>query len=175
MSATFGPVFQACYLVEDITTAMTRWTGQLGIGPFFVLPPRHFEWLDYRGIPATDRSIIADVALAYSGALQIELIVPGRAPSIYRDFLAAGHSGVHHLGIAACDYNRQRQAALDNGLVITMEGASPLTRFAYLESETREPGSCLELIEMNPVIAGVFDRIREASVEWDGRDPVRQL
>lgn len=175
MSRICGPAFQTCYLADALEPALGYWTEVLGIGPFFVLPPRRFERLSYRGTPTDERDIIADVALGYTGDMQIEIIVPGPAPSTYRDFLAAGHKGVHHLGMASRDYDRQRASALDAGLTVAMEGASSLTRFAYLEGDPAQPGTIVELVEMNPVIEDVFARIKTASVGWDGRDPIRQI
>lgn len=175
MSRLFGPIFQACYLTNDLAGELAYWTGTLGIGPFFVLPPRAFETLVYRGVAAADREIISRVALGFSGDLQIELIEPGPAPSIYRDFLSTGQTGVHHFGIAARDFDQQRQVALDRGLEIVMEGASSLTRFAYIAPDSARPGTILELIEMGPAIAAAFDMMRKAARGWDGQRPVRAL
>jgi hypothetical protein len=33
----------------------------------------------------------------------------------------------------------------------------------------------MELMTPNPVAASVFDQIKAASVDWDGKDPVRRL
>lgn len=175
MSRLHGGAFQICYLVEALEPALAYWTGTLGIGPFFVLPPRRFEWLSYGGRPAEDHAINAGLALGYSGDTQIELIVPGPAPSPYRDFLAAGGRGVHHLGFASRNFERQRSAAIGNGLRVVLEGASSLARFAYLEGDPGYPGTLIELIEMSDTIESVFARIKAASIGWDGRDPVRHF
>jgi len=171
----YGRIFQTCYLSRDLDRDLDHWTGTLGVGPFFVMPRRSFSRLVYRGRETDDRDVIDAVALAYSGDMLIELIVPGPSPSTYNDFLDAGHGGVHHLGLACDDYDNQRQAALDAGLTIVMEGASPLARFAYCEADPARPGTILELIETSPAIMAAFDRIRQAAIGWDGHDPVRPL
>ncbi len=178
MSRLYGPVFQNCYLTDDLDAELAYWTGTLGVGPFFVLPPRTFAALTVHGEErrtAEERAIIGAVALAFTGDTQIEIIVPGPAPNIYRDFLNAGGKGVHHLGIASRDFDIQYRRAVENGLPILMEGASPLARFAYIEADPTRPGTILELIEMDPRIEAVFDRVRAASVDWDGTDPIRPL
>lgn len=176
LSILFGPAFQTGYLVEALAPALDHWTRRCGIGPFFILPPRRFDALSVHGCPADDHAIIADVALAYSGDLQIELIVPGPAPSTYRDHIGRRGYGLHHLGVACDDYDRQRAAALARGFVATTEGRSPLARFAYMEPRgPGEAGSIIELIEMNPAIADIFAHIKDAARNWDGRDPVRRL
>lgn len=175
MSRRFGPILQHCYLVDELAPALAHWTGVLGIGPFFILPPRRFVWLLFRGRLAPSHAINAGLALGYSGETQIELIVPGTAPSPYRDFLDLGGSGVHHLGFAARDFERRREEALASGMRVVMEGASTLTRFAYLEDDPAYPGTLVELIEMSDEVERIFASIHAASVGWDGSDPVRSL
>ena len=173
MPVPTGTVFQVCHLVHDLESALRHWTGTLGIGPFFVLPPRSFAWLTLHGAPASDHAIIESVALGQSGDMQVELIVPGPAPSCYRDFLDSGKRGVHHLGRASRDFDTDRRRAIDAGLDVVMEGGSALTRFAYLEDRSAGRSPCIELIEMTPPVDALFDRVREASRQWDWTDPVR--
>lgn len=175
MASAFGAVFQVGYLVEYLMPALDRWVGSCGIGPFFILPPRQFESLSVHGAPAADHDIIADVALAYSGDVQIELIVPGRAPSTYHDFLSAGGRGLHHFGYGCDDFDAARAEALTRGLTITTEGRSAITRFAYCDDGQAAGAPIVELIEMGPAIVEVFDRIKQASIGWDGSDPIRRL
>lgn len=175
MSRHFGPAIQTCYLADDLEPALDYWTRQLGVGPFFILPVRQFMRLTRHGVETDRRDIISAVALGQSGDMQIEIIVPGPDPSTYRDFLDAGHRGVHHLGVAAHDYDAQLATARAVGMTVAMEGHSQLTRFAYLEGDTARPGTVIELIEMTPAISGLFKQVRDASIGWDGRDPIRRL
>lgn len=175
MSRLFGRAIQAGYLVDALEPAMRYWTETLGIGPFLVMPPASFLSLSHRGVEAADKDVIAAVALAQGGDIQIELIVPGPAPSTYRDFLGSGGRGVHHLGFASHDFDAQRAAALAAGLSSAMEGRSARTRFAYFEGPADAPGPIVELIEMSPVITDVFERVRAASIGWAGEDPIRPL
>ncbi len=175
MSRQYGKAIQAGYLVDALEPAMRYWSEQMGIGPFFVLPAPRFLSLTHNGQPTEARDVIAEVALAQSGDLQIELIVPGPAPSTYRDFLASGGRGLHHLGFASHDFDAQRDRAIAAGLVSVMEGASDRTRFAYLDSASPAPGPIVELIEMGPAITAIFDQVRAASADWDGTDPIRSV
>jgi hypothetical protein len=55
----------------------------------------------YRGKPC---EVDMSVALANSGAMQIELIwQKNAAPSIYKDFLDAGRTGLQHVGFFVDD------------------------------------------------------------------------
>ncbi|WP_439533874.1 VOC family protein [Polymorphobacter sp.] len=176
MSRLFGPIFQTAYVVEALEPALEHWTSRLGVGPFFLFPiPFSFDWLKLDEAPATDTNVLGGVALAYSGDTMIEIIVPGTAPSTYRKFLDDGRSGVHHLGTVADDYEAQMAAARAAGIRVVMEGELPLSRFAYLETDTVYPGTMIEIIDMREGMHELFGAVKAASVGWDGRDPVRSL
>ena len=176
MSRLFGPIFQTAYVVEDLDAALAHWTGTLGVGPFFLFPtPLPFDWLEVNGDRTTGYDILSAAALAFSGETMIEIIVPGSDPSPYRDFLAAGRRGLHHLGTVATDYGAQMAAARAAGITVAAEGELPLSRFAYLDTDAVMPGTMIELIEMRPAMVELFASIRAASVGWDGGDAVRAL
>ena len=95
MSRIYGEVRQLGYVVRDIDKAMRHWVEVLGIGPWFYverLPVTNFR---YRGEPS---DVHASIAIANSGRPQIELIQQRNdAPSMYRDFIRAGHEGLQHV------------------------------------------------------------------------------
>jgi len=176
MSHLFGTIFQAAYVVADFEVAVAHWAGTIGVGPFFLFPtPLPFEWLERRGERTTEYDILSYCGLAYSGDTLIELIAPGSAPSPYRDFLDAGRCGLHHVGTIATDYDTQMAAARAAGITVAMESVLPLSRFAYLETDTVFPGTMVEIIDMTEAMRAMWKTIKAASVDWDGRDPVRSL
>lgn len=179
MSRLFGPVFQIAYVVEDMEKALAHWTGTMGVGPFFRFPlPLAFDWLNLDEQPASGQTrdgVLGGVAVAYSGETMIELITPGPTPSTYSRFLEQGRTGVHHLGTVATDYEAQMAAARAAGVPVVMEGELPLSRFAYLETDTLWPGSMVEIIDMRPPMVELFDTIKAAARGWDGQAPVREM
>lgn len=171
-----GNIFQLAYVVEDIDAAMAHWTQVLGVGPFFKFPlPLTPEWLELDGVRTDNYDILSEAALAQSGDLQIELLVPGSAPSPYRDFLAEGRQGLQHVGIFADDYDAQMEDARAKGIGVAMEGVLPISRFSYLRTDSQFAGTMVELIEAQPEMHELFGTIAEASKGWDGKDPVRAL
>jgi hypothetical protein len=95
MSRFFGAITQNGYVVHDIAAAMRHWIEVLGVGPWFYVEHTPIEDFQYQGHPSP---IDVSIALANSGPLQIELIQQRNdAPSMYRDFLAAGHEGLQHI------------------------------------------------------------------------------
>jgi len=171
-----GDIFQMAYVVEDLDATIDHWTNVIGVGPFFLFPlPLQLDWLELDGKRVADHDILSAAALAQNGSVQIEILVPGSAPSPYRDFLGQGRQGLQHIGIYATDYDRQMAAVRAAGIGVAMEGVLPLSRFSYLHTDTRHAGTMVELIEPQPAMLELFDGIRAASVGWDGRDPLRPL
>jgi hypothetical protein len=70
MSRIFGEVRQNGYVVRDIEAALRHWTERLGVGRFFYFERVRMEYFGYRGMPSP---IEVSIALANSGALQVEL------------------------------------------------------------------------------------------------------
>jgi hypothetical protein len=173
MSRIFGAIRQNGMVVRDIEGAMRHWSGTLGVGPFFYLPRLVVQGFLYRGAPS---AIEVSIALANSGALQIELIEQHNdAPSMYRDFLAAGHEGLHHVGVFTETLDAHLERARAAGCAVAQSGsAGPGNRFAYLEPEAH-PGSIVELIETGGTTGALFKGIEEAARTWDGSDPIRRL
>ena len=71
MSRVFGEIRQNGYVVRDVEAAMRHWSEVLGVGPFFYFERVPIEDFRYKGEPSP---IEVSIALANSGALQIELI-----------------------------------------------------------------------------------------------------
>jgi hypothetical protein len=171
MSRWFGEVRQAGYVVHDIQEEMRHWSETLGIGPWFYaerVPVRNFM---YRGQPSP---IEVSVALANSGPLQIELIQQRNdAPSMYKAFLDAGRTGLQHLAYWTETFDDDVRRLAEQGLKVGMSGeVGERGRYVYYETETH-PGTVIELSEIAGPKGRLFRLIREASVGWDGRDPVR--
>jgi len=165
MSRFFGPVLQNGYVVDDLDRALDHWINVMGVGPFFVLP--HVKMVDpvYRGRPS---EVDITVALANSGEFQIELILQNNdAPSIYREWLDEGRTGLHHVGFFVADIEATL-AALPKQPERVQYGRN----FCYIDT-VYHPGTMVELIETADRTRGLFGMIRDASIGWQGEDPVR--
>jgi hypothetical protein len=171
MSRIFGEIIQNGYVVRDIQAAMRHWIEVLGVGPWFYIERVPCTDFQYKGQPSP---VDASIALANSGALQVELIQQrNEAPSLYRDFLKAGHEGLQHIGYGThnfeADLHRILQAGYTIGHAGTVAGRGP---FVYLLTEGH-PGTVVELLDMAGERARIFARIAEAARHWDGTDPIR--
>ena len=174
MSQLFGPVHQLGYVVRDIEATMNHWTQAMRIGPFYYMervPLAEFRYMGESGRAE------GSVALTYSGEMQIELIQQrNEEPSAFRNFLAAGHEGLHHIGFLSDHYDSDLQRAMEAGMRVQQSGIAgiPGARFAYFAS-TGYPGTMLKLTEIVAGNRDLYGMIRKEAQRWDGSGPVRRL
>ena len=155
-------VIQVAMIVDDVEQACREWTKTTGIGPFMIVPHIQLDEYDHRGKGGSGLDF--SVGLAQSGGVQIELIQQHcDSPSAYRDTIAKGQTGFHHLGIYPEDYDAAYAHYVDQGFEVAINGAAGGYRFCYIDT-TSSIGCMIELIEANPVHTD----------DWDGKtDPIR--
>ena len=168
MLEVFGPVGQIGYVVDDLEAAAHSWVDATGVGPWRVMPHVPLDHFTYEGEPS---DVDIGIAMAYSGPIQIELIVQHNdAPSMYRELLDSYGVGVQHLCFYPTDYDAAMEQALDNGLTVGQEGALSGIRFAYLRGPN---GMVVELGDLPDAVRDGRERQIAAAASWDGSDPVR--
>lgn len=168
----FGIIAQQGYVVKSLDEAMSYWTVKLGVGPFYTVRPWDLPDMIYRG---KRQHLSMNVAFAHSGGVQIELIEASAQPSSYKEFIEAGGFGIHHVGYMVKDYGAGVKAAEAMGFTQVQSGRVAETSFAYFDTGNRECGSIIELMEASPTMLQLYGMIRDASIEWDGKDPVRPI
>lgn len=179
MSRLFGTMRQIAFVVRDLDRALSYWSETLGVGPFFVLRDVSPEDFRYRGRPSPPPRLT--IALANSGDLQVELVVPhDDRPSAYRDFLAAGREGFQHVSawLTRADYDATMARQLAAGVPVVHEGKVPGAgvRFAYFATDRPPAGLTYEISDvLEPHVYPLMEMIAEAARGWDGSDPVREL
>ena len=170
MSRLFGPMRQVGIVVRDIEKAVRHWVEVCGVGPWFYTEQLPMDEFRYKG---RIYDLKVSIALANSGDVQLELIQQRNdVPSLYSDFLAAGHEGMQHWSSWPVNYHEIRERALTSGWEIGQEGDTPRGPFIYFLNEGH-PGTVIEMAEATPVRMRIFDQVREAALNWDGRDPIR--
>ena len=178
MSRIFGKVAQNGYVVRDIEAAMRHWVEALGVGPWFYIDRVRTDWFRHRG---ADSAVEMSIALANSGDLQIELIQQRNdAPSMYREFLDAGHEGLQHLAYWTDDFQGLYDRALHLGYRVGHEGqiGGEKGRFAYFDTAGgpgAHPGTVIEISDISGGKGAFFAHVRRAADGWDGTDPIRPV
>jgi hypothetical protein len=172
MSRLFGNMRQVGIVVRDIEAAMRHWVEICGIGPWFYAERLAITNFTYAG--RNYGEIHISVALANSGEVQLELIQQRcNTPSMYRDFLSAGHEGMQHWSSWPQNYDEIYQRALASGYMVGHEGDSPRGRFVYFRNEGH-PGTVIEMADATSTRMRIFDAVRAAANGWDGSDPIRR-
>ena len=166
-------IIQMAYTVADLDAAMRAFTVDLRAGPWFVFRGLAGPNPQYRGQPSI---AVNDLALGFAGNMQIELIQPrDDHPSVYRETIITRGHGFHHFGVAARNFEEACAAEAEKGYQLaftdTVEGVG---RVAYFDTQGALPGM-LEVIEASAELEALFNSMREAARDWDGRDPVREL
>lgn len=166
-----GPLNQMAFVVPAMQAGIDFWTGTMGVGPFFVFPELHAEKADYRG---QDYIYQFGAAIAYSGNINIELIEP-RGPSIFDDFLRAGGQGMHHTCRFVEDM-ASAQAELEALGGKRIQGArfGPGSEVAYFDMSGDE-AVILELAQLPAQSRALFDAVKAAGANWDGRTKTMAL
>lgn len=173
MSALFGKVNQIGYVVKDIEAAMQHWLA-LGVGPWFHVKDVQMESYRHRGQPSSARF---SAAVANSGDMQIELIQPtNQEPSSWKEFLDANGHGIQHIAYWTKEYQAAYDRAVAAGHVLVHDGqiGGPTGRFCYFESPA-VPGVLVELSDISGPKGQMFEQVRLAALNWDGKDPIRRL
>lgn len=173
MSTLLGPIRQLGYVVDDIEAGMLHWSEVMGVGPWFYklrVPIEDYTFDGHRYEPHNS------VALANSGDMQVELIqIRNDVPSMYRDFMSKGQRGLQHVAFWTRQFDYDLAKMQKHGFTVKMSGCVGKNgRFVYF-AEEHHPGTCIELSEVVGPKGEMFDMIRDASVDWDGKDPVRSF
>jgi hypothetical protein len=140
------------------------------IGPWICLRDLELDGFSHRGEPSKPK---ISIALANSGDLQLELIMPhDDQPSMYREFLNAGREGLQHHAWWTEDFDDTVAAADAAGWTVGQQGDMGGTRFLYWDQGLL----AAELMELNDLNQWMFGQVREAADTWDGStDPVRDF
>jgi hypothetical protein len=166
-----GQVVQIAYTVQDIHKAMDWWIKDGRTGPWFLLDSFTGPEQRYRGGPTR-----ADIrlAMAFAGHMMIELIQPkDDEPSVYRETISRRGFGFHHVGIAVADVEAERRIYEGRGYHTAFSTPVPSGGTVYYMGDGPEAPGFVELIPATPGMDEAFTRFWRASVDWDGKDPIR--
>jgi hypothetical protein len=167
-----GPIKQNGYVVRHLEQAIEAWLA-VGVGPWLLLPHMTQTGSTYRGAATAP---LVSIAFANSGDLQVELIEQeDDSPSIYREFLDAGGLGFHHLAWWVEDFEAVSRDAEAAGWTMVHEGdTGGMAHFANYDLGGTT-STVIEVMELTDATRWLVRTVQEASVDWDGSDPVRDL
>ena len=167
---SLGPPVQIAYAVSDIFRGVDKWIKDFGAGPFFIAEHIPIKNVIYRGQPSE-----LDITVAYGqwGEIMIELVQDnGEGPSIIRDLYPPQKSGLHHLAYFVNDMDLVSAKLVKQGYVLAMSGQAGENKFQFFDAIS-EMGHFLEIYEPIESLKYLYERVRSASINWDGSDPLR--
>jgi methylmalonyl-CoA/ethylmalonyl-CoA epimerase len=168
--SAIGPVMQIAFVPADFDAAIRHWTETMGVGPFFLIENIALEDMRYLGEPS---DCIFTIGLAYWGDMQVELIrQENHAPSIYQ---ACEGGALHHTCVLTDNIEVARGIALAAGATILVEAKVGDDGAVLYVDTGGGPGSIVEILQPASGSDALFALIKDASVGWDGSDPVRRL
>lgn len=162
MTIAPGPISQLSWVTDDLDATEQLLSTQFGIGAWTRIPGVRFgpEACTYRGAPC---DAVADISMAYSGDLQLELIRPVSGDSVWSEFLSRDRPGLHHVCFYVDDLDQAVATATGQGLEVLMAGdmAGPM-RFAYLDGSAAG-APYIELAQLSPAMEEFFAAIKAGS------------
>lgn len=159
-----GPV-QLAYAVDDVVAAAHEWVAR-GAGPFFVR--EHIPVADVR-IRGEAGSFDHSSAYGQWGPVMIELICQhdgGPDPVV-------GSGGLHHVAHFVDEFEAASAALVDAGHPeVLFARAGGVVPFAFHDGGTAFE-HLVEIYERTDGLAAFYAMVADASVDWDGTDPIR--
>jgi catechol 2,3-dioxygenase-like lactoylglutathione lyase family enzyme len=168
------PIHHVAYLVDDLEQAVDRLVSEFDAGPFFVLRNVTFEHLTSRGEPAT---FAHDSAFGQCGAVPIEVIEVKRLePELVRGGFALTPPQLHHTAyvVAPEDLAAAREDLERRGLPAFLHAITGDID-STLHNAAATLGHHVELHADCQQLRDVFGMVRDASIDWDGSDPLRSV
>jgi hypothetical protein len=169
-----GPVHHLAYLSDDLEATVQQLVSKFRAGPFFVLRDVTFDQLTSRGEPAT---FAHDSAFGQCGAVPIEVMqVKQLEPERVRAGFALAPPQLHHTAyvVPRTDLEAAREELEQRGLPAFLHATSGEID-STLHDATQTLGHHVELHADCQQLREVFGMVRDASVGWDGRDPLRAV
>ena len=163
------PIHHLGYAVDNLEESILNAVQTLGAGPFFVM----------KDIPLTTSSFGEPAVFAHSSAfgqwgdtalefMQISHCEPERVARAMRQPTPA----LNHVAYAAPALRTARDTLADLGLPPFLQ--AQLGEIEFTMHDLRAVcGHNIELHDDNAGFREFWGRVREASLDWDGRDPIR--
>lgn len=160
------------YVVDDLRSGAERFAATLGAGPFLGLEHIEFEEVTFEGEPA-----VYDHSSAFGqwGPIIVELTqVYDAQPAGLRDSLVAPGAGIGHVAWLADSLEDEVERLRTLGLTPFHTGRTGPASVVWFHGGSLI-GHPVEVLQHREELEGFYAMIHEASVGWDGSDPLRIL
>lgn len=166
------PVRQICYAVDDVRKFADRHAHIFGSGPFLLL-----ENVEVTGtLRGRETTFRVDVAFGQWGDIQVELMhqVSG-GPGLVHELFPEGSGlvGLHHVCLIVEDIAGAVADFAAQGFEVVWSVQMVGGTSVAMVDTSDQIGHFTEVYELTDEIKALYEGVREASVGFDGTDPVR--
>lgn len=152
---------QVAFVVKDLEAAQRFFRRSMGIPRFYVIEHFGSKAVEktFHGKPAEHDF---NIALAYSGGTQIELIQHLAGETCYSEFLQRKGEGLQHLGFFLDDREQYVEALAEfgrNGFSVLQSGRFGGASYTYFDTE-HEIGATIELVLLDRQSKELMERIK---------------
>jgi hypothetical protein len=91
---------------------------------------------------------------------------------VYRDWVSIGTTRFHHAYVWISDFEAELASFGSIGCPAVQSAKSGDTQFAYFDTRGLI-GCMIEFVTRSEEVEELFRRVEDASINWDGSDPVR--
>ena len=172
---TNQPFRQLAYVVPDIREAARQHSELFGSGPFFVAENIPFKSSVYRG---KSMPFAHSAAFGQWGDLQLEFMQrEDDQPSVLSEVLdrTRGTSATHHQAIIIPNPAAAAAAFEKAGFPIAWHGVMEVGIEVFMVDTVDLYGHMIELYAPCEKVEAFYAMVRDASVDFDGTDPVRSF
>ena len=166
---------QMAYVVPDIREAARKHSELFGSGPFFVAENIPFSSSVYRG---KSMNFAHSAAFGQWGDMQVEFMQrEDDQPSVLTDVLdrTGGNPSTHHKAIIIPNAREAAEAFEKAGYPIAWYGVMEVGIEVFMVDTIDLYGHMIELYKPCEKVEAFYAMVREASVDFDGTDPVRSF
>ncbi|MER5348485.1 VOC family protein [Streptomyces mirabilis] len=166
----FGlPVHHVGYAVDDLDKAILRAVNTLGAGPFFRMNDIPLAATS-QGEPAM---FLHSAAFGQCGSMALEFMQIKRCePATVADSMRQPTPGLNHIGFVAPSLTEARDELEAMGVPAFLQARIGDIEFTMHDARA-VCGHNIEVHADNSGIRGFWQQVRDASIGWDGTEPIR--
>ncbi|MCG8668394.1 MAG: VOC family protein [Pseudomonadales bacterium] len=166
LTKQFGPIRQLGYVVENIEASVEAWMDHQGVGPWMIIKNVPLA-CTYKGEKTQP---MIDIALAYQGDMQIELIQQTNdQPSPYLYYFENNLLGLHHTAYLCDDVDSAVSTAESHGHNVICDIRMPDGgRYVYTQVEALGEHIYIEFLSATDRMKGMFSEGIKAANSWNG-------
>jgi hypothetical protein len=166
-----GTIHHLGYAVDDLAEGARRWHDIAGIGPFLMLEHVPFDEITLDGDPVHFDHTAAFAAYG-SMFVELQLIHHASPESTESFFRPSGGAGLNHVAYVVDDARAESERLAEHGMPCSVRARMGELDLA-LHGAASTLGFAVEIHQRTDFLSALFDQVRTAAREWDGRDVLR--